>query len=354
MKTSALALLVVAACATHHAASTRPIPPAPTGVAPGPNATMRIHLIDVGQGAATLVEFSCAAILVDTGGEQNEVFDSEHRLIAYLDRFFKHRPHLANTLALLVITHPHIDHDRSALAVFQRYHVTHLVTDGLRTSSGGVQQSQLLDAAERAGIVAEAIDAERVPADGVHDGAIDPIACPDGDPDIRALWGASDDRDNLNNDSVVVHFALGAASFLIDGDLELAGIASLLAKYGGTTALRADVWQVGHHGSWNATTAPLLAAIQPKLAIIGMGSPEREVTWSAYAYGHPRLATIELLEAALTGAKRDPHPARVATGAKQFVPRDITAPIYATGWDGDVEITLFADGRPPKVVHHRK
>jgi beta-lactamase superfamily II metal-dependent hydrolase len=31
---------------------------------------MRLHVIDVGQGDATLVEFPCAAILVDTGGER--------------------------------------------------------------------------------------------------------------------------------------------------------------------------------------------------------------------------------------------------------------------------------------------
>ena len=39
----------------------------PLGAEPGPNASMRVHVIDVGQGAATLVEFSCGAVLVDTG-----------------------------------------------------------------------------------------------------------------------------------------------------------------------------------------------------------------------------------------------------------------------------------------------
>ena len=35
----------------------------------------------------------------------------------------------------------------------------------------------------------------------------------------------------------------------------------------------------------------------------------------------------------------------VATDAMQFTNRRITAPIYATGWDGDVIVTMFADGR---------
>src|SRR5712691_11012070 len=50
--------------------------------------TMQVHFIDVGQGAATLIEFPCAAILVDTGGENNGDFDSNSELVTYLDEFF--------------------------------------------------------------------------------------------------------------------------------------------------------------------------------------------------------------------------------------------------------------------------
>lgn len=32
--------------------------------------TMRVHFIDVGQGAATLIQFPCGSVLVDTGGER--------------------------------------------------------------------------------------------------------------------------------------------------------------------------------------------------------------------------------------------------------------------------------------------
>ena len=78
---------------------------------------MRVHLIDVGQGAATLVEFSCAAILIDTGGESNKRHDSTKNLIDYLNAFFESRPDLERTLALLLLTHPHIDHTRGANVV---------------------------------------------------------------------------------------------------------------------------------------------------------------------------------------------------------------------------------------------
>jgi beta-lactamase superfamily II metal-dependent hydrolase len=43
-------------------------------------ATMTAHVIDVGQGAATLLEFACGAVLVDLGGEQNPKFKSRQGL----------------------------------------------------------------------------------------------------------------------------------------------------------------------------------------------------------------------------------------------------------------------------------
>ena len=41
------------------------------------NEAMRIHFVDVGQGLGVLLEFPCAAMLIDTGGEQDGEFDSE-------------------------------------------------------------------------------------------------------------------------------------------------------------------------------------------------------------------------------------------------------------------------------------
>lgn len=57
-----LAALLLVACST-----TKPAALAP------PHSTMRVHFIDVGQGAATLFEFDDGAVLVDTGGEDNDM-----------------------------------------------------------------------------------------------------------------------------------------------------------------------------------------------------------------------------------------------------------------------------------------
>lgn len=323
--------------------------------AEGREGKMRVHLIDIGQGAATLVEFSCAAILIDTGGEQHRRYDSTEHLVEYLRQFFKSRPDLDDTLALLVLTHPHIDHTRGAGVVLGEFAVQHLVTDGLTTSSGGPQQRAAISRAKAKGIPHQAIANTQVPAGGLTGPVIDPVACPDGDPDIRVLWGAVERGsvrwdgkafDNLNNHSVVVKITLGKTSLLVTGDLEEDGIAALLAKHRGTAVLDSDVYEVGHHGSYNATTTQLLAAVSPKLALIACGPHDRKSTWTGWAYGHPRAVTIELLEQALASAA--PRPAvtvAVATGAKKFEGWQIAAPIYATGWDSDVLVTMYSDGR---------
>jgi hypothetical protein len=70
-----------------------------------PQRTLSIHLLDVGQGAATLLEFPCGAVLVDTGGELNASFDSRSALKAQLDAFFLRRTDLNRTLDSLIIWH---------------------------------------------------------------------------------------------------------------------------------------------------------------------------------------------------------------------------------------------------------
>ena len=356
------ALLVVVTLAACAARPTRPIPPRPF---PAPldeaffagrdtaKPNMRVHLIDVGQGAATLIEFSCAAILIDTGGETNRYMDSTENLVNYLHMFFASRPDLNDTLALVVLTHPHIDHTRGAQVLFGEFKVDHLVTDGHSGSSGGRQQLAAIRAAHRLHVPDEVINTKTIPAGGLTSPVIDPVACEDGDPDIRVLWGAvdsapdgwgSDDLENENNQSVVVRVSLGSASILVTGDLERDE--ALVAKHKGTQALDVDVYEVGHHGSFNASSKELLAAMTPKVALISCGSYERRTSWSAWAYGHPRTVTVERIMDALAGGppRSPPIVAPVAPTIKTFDGIDMKSPIYATGWDSDVIVTMMATG----------
>jgi len=326
---------------------------------------MRIHFIDVGQGAATLFEFPCGAVLIDTGGEKDSkvVYDSTPLLTGYLDRFFERRSDLNHTLALLLLTHPHPDHTMGAPAVMSRYHVNNLVDDGWsqRGPQGLPQQHKAEQAEAASGGHYEAISST-VAADGrgKTDAVIDPLNCSGVSPKIEVLWGLIEQRPagwtvkkdfkNPNNHSVVVRIDYGKASVLVTGDLEKRGIQDLLSNYAGTGQLDADIYEVGHHGSNNATTADLLKAMTPKIAVMEVGSPDRQDQWTAWTYGHPRKSTIDLLQAAVERT-RPTLTAKVATGKFTFVDQTIKEAIYATAWDGNVVIDATADGAYTVQTH---
>src|SRR5258706_9459939 len=107
-------------------------------------AQMRVHLINVGQGCATLIEFPCAPILVDAGGETNSLFNSSDSLKTYLDDFFDRRNDLNHTLQCVYLTHPHRDHTLGVPVILQSpYLIKNAVTDGLEQGSGKLGQIKL-------------------------------------------------------------------------------------------------------------------------------------------------------------------------------------------------------------------
>jgi competence protein ComEC len=320
--------------------------------------TMTVHLLDVGQGAATLLEFPCGAVLIDTGGESNESFDVHAELRRQLDAFFTRRADLQRTLDLLIITHPHIDHLRGLPTLLETVTVKNIVDNGERGDELVARELQVL-----ARYIEEKKPGHRsirvtdiVKRNGLSDDVIDPISCPTVDPKLRVLWGGLDADPgwgtdnygkprfaNQNNHSVVTRVDFGPTSLLITGDLEDIAIHALLEKYEGTRWLDVDVYQAGHHGSANGTTRPLVEAMTPSLALIAMGDPERQHQWTAWAYGHPRAVVVEMLHDNVT-LDRPPVEVLVGKGTKRFTSRTVHRAVFGTGWDGAVAVDVGLDG----------
>jgi competence protein ComEC len=384
----ALALLACA-CASHDEAPPLAVKDDPSLVLPplrpdrdpvtrppdtDPADAMVLHFIDIGQGDATLLEFPCGAALIDTGGEQNELFDGEAALYAYLDAFFARRADLNRTLDLLLITHPHIDHNRAAVGVLERYTVKNVVDNGADAphshddgseDPGATQQmamhAWLRDHPEK-GVQYLAVRAGDVPADGLTGPILDPVggcARAATDPKLTALWGTvSHDLEtyghNPNNHSVVVRVDFGESSALFTGDLELIGLSRLADRYEERPELLdVDIYHVGHHGSKNATIHYQMALMSPRVAVISMGPYERDIPWTARKYGHPHVDALTHLVHPQYGVRgrRAATPVMVGyRGAYKdkvteiFQRRTIDRAIYATGWDGTVVVTAHANG----------
>ncbi|HUS68407.1 MAG TPA: MBL fold metallo-hydrolase [Kofleriaceae bacterium] len=343
-----------------------PKPVKPEGTVDGD--TMRLHVIDVGQGTAALLEFPCGAVLLDTGGEDNDQFHAEEALLAYLDRFFDRRRDLAKTLALLAVSHPHIDHTRGIEAVLARYTVKNVIDNGdVREDLGGKPQLALHAWQNKHKKKVGHLDVARGDIDGavgLTSPVIDPVgACKASqvDPVIRALWSANVGREeigqNPNNDSVVLRVDFGEASFLLPGDLEILAIAQLVKKYADNPAmLDADVYLVPHHGSRNSSTQDFVAQVSPQVAVISCGPYDRylqtEEEYTARVFGHPHEISVGHLTHPKRGVTGRRDPVEVWVGKRgawkerksEFTQQRIDRAVYATGWDGDVVVSGNANG----------
>jgi competence protein ComEC len=321
--------------------------------------SMRAHLIDVGQGAATLFEFSCGTVLVDTGAESNAQFNGVAALTSYLDGFFEERPHLNNTIDLLVITHAHKDHALGAEQVTANYTVKNVVTNGFVKKAGGGYHSggraqEKLEAWAKAKAKLQIIEADKVGTGGLTSNTIDPLKCSDVDPQLSVLWGHLKTQpagwpkkafEDANNHSVALRVGFGRASLLVTGDLEEEGIEALLARHKASPAsLDVDVWQVSHHGSKNGANASMVGALTPQIALLGTGAAVRREPWTAWDYGHPNKGIVELLVSQIS-RERSTVEVEVGTGSQQFEPYQLSRAIYATGWDGNVVVTATNAGK---------
>jgi len=322
------------------------------------DSVMRVHFVNVGQGAAAVLEFSCGVVLVDAGAQDAAYADS---LVRYLRGLFNTRPDLSDTIQTVFISHNHVDHNRALRRVVEQFHVRRVIENGQRGTStrdpGDAALRWLATAAPTRGVTVIDVDDDEVlqSVAGLTGPDIDPVDCgaPSTNPEIRILaadrstnpgWPYSAFGDK-NNHSVVVRVDFGQASFLFTGDLETEAWETLVEQYDNTDLLDVDVWHVGHHGSYNGTNSQVLAAInRPVIAVISMGRCDDHGTWTAWAYGHPRQDAVGQLRHAITRRRSTPRRVQVATGTRTFTPTMLRDALYGTGWDGTVVVRATATG----------
>lgn len=211
-----------------------------------------ITMVPVRQGMALLLAGERGQVLVDTGRGEREVVG----LLA--------RRRGAAALNALVLTHPDADHTGGAAFVLQTLRPEALCLP--KALASRTEWLPLRWQAEKLGIpVRELASGQRL-----HWGD---VAC-------DVLWPPTSEKLSDNDASLVLRCQLAGASLLLVGDLERQGEEALLAIGG---PLRADVLQVGHHGSKTSSSAAFLQAVSPRLALVPTGlSP-------SFPFPHPQV-----------------------------------------------------------------
>jgi len=283
-----------------------------------PQGKLRIDFLDVGQGDSALVTFpDNRTLLIDGGGRPGpfrrdsmsgevevggeETFERETRSIGesvvseYL--WWRGLDHIDYILA----THADADHVDGLNDVARNFSVRAALV--ARIPGRDPEYARF----------SETLFEEQVPIRII--GAGDVLRF--GEVTASVLWPlptANPNAHSRNNDSIVLRLQLGDRALLLTGDIEMAGENAMLQA---NENLRADVVKVAHHGSKTSSTAPLIAATQPRFAVISVGQTS--------IFGHPNKEVVE----------------RWKTSGAQ---------VLTTGQSGT--ITMITDGRDLKVTSY--
>ncbi len=259
----AAATAVAAACGVLAAGvAARPPPPAPPALG-----HLRVTFLDVGQGDATLVQDNRIAILVDTGPPDGDV-------VGRLRRAGVRR------LDLLVVTHAESDHAGGAADVLRKLEVRAFL-DGSDGVARPPAQAAAAAAAER-GVRRLVPDAGAV----LRLGAIAlRILHPRAEPATRHAGADPNER------AIVAEIQAAGTRVLLPADAE-SPVTVPLHLTGPV-----DVLKVAHHGSSDPGLPALLAAVQPRIAVICVGDDNR--------FGHPAPQTLGALRGVPTVLRTD-------------------------------------------------
>jgi competence protein ComEC len=253
------------------------------GRTPPPAGALRVTFLDVGQGDAALVELPDGGVwLIDAGGHASArdvaQGSAPGRAIERVLAAYDH-----TRIDLAIVSHPHPDHYLGLAGI-------EAPIGELWTAEAGATEPPRMRT--QAGLPGFAAITAQLAARGTRLGH-PPLGIARTESGVElVVWApryraaaegpltcAADPVRSVNDNSLVVALRYRGRTMLFTGDIEAEGEDELVAAGIG----RVDVVKVPHHGSPTSSTAALIAATRPAVAVISCGRgnsfgfPSREV-----------------------------------------------------------------------------
>ena len=225
---------------------------------------LEVVTLDVGQGDAAVVKFPDGRVMLVDGGIQRSYYnerkkrqvdyDAGERIVApYLD------VNGIRKLDLVVLSHPDIDHGGGLAHILKNFEVKGVL--GIADNANYSKTIQEL----------RALAKDKNTFEYAGEIEVTPTATLNLLHPIDAASTNLMDTDT-NDDSLVMKLSYGEVDILFTGDIEAKAETRLITS---GQDLRAEVLKVPHHGSRTSSTAPFIAAVQPKFALFSLGIRNR-------------------------------------------------------------------------------
>ena len=233
--------------------------------------TLRITVIDVGQGSSVLVRFPQGKnMLIDGGGFAQGSFDTGKMVIA---------PFLLaqriDKIHTLVLTHPHPDHLQGLIYIADNFHPDAVWSTGQRTEDEMYLQWEKIITEKT--IKTKIFHAQCPPVNinGVWLDVLWPPAPP--------VYTANDyNHQKVNDDSMVIKMTYGKHRILLAADISSQAEQLLIQA---NKDLKSDVLFVPHHGSRYSSSAAFIKAASARHAVISAGKNN--------LFRHPHPAALQ-------------------------------------------------------------
>ena len=217
-----------------------------------PDDRLHVSILDVGQGDAILIQTpSHQDILID-GGPSPRAIDLE---------LSKKLPFWDRTIDLLILTEPQADHMAGFTEVIRNYKVAQVLEPGIAYDSTTYQQWRNLVESQQIGYKTAHAGQQIELGDGIKIDVLHPPS--------PLLQGTSDDVDN---NGLTLRLSWNRISFLFTSDIGKEAEWYLIAQ---RADLRSTVLKVAHHGSLTSTSEQFVAAVNPEVAVISVGTDNK-------------------------------------------------------------------------------